>query len=210
VQVPVYSMAGEVVKHIDISDDVFALPVREAVVHQAVVRQLANARQGTASTKTRSEVAGSKQKMFRQKHTGRARAGSIRSPLRRGGGVTFGPKPRSYRQAMPKKMRRLALRCVLSAKAGGKELMVLDELRLEEPKTKEMVKILAALGIEDSALIATGEPVENVVISARNLPGVKTIPANLLNVVDITSHKMLLLTEAAVRQVEQLWGKEAA
>ncbi len=209
-QVPVYSMAGEVVKHIDISDDVFALPVNEAVVHQAVVRQLANARQGTASTKTRSEVAGSKQKMFRQKHTGRARAGSIRSPLRRGGGVTFGPKPRSYRQAMPKKMRRLALRCVLSAKAGGKELMVLDELRLEEPKTKEMVKILAALGIEDSALIATGEPIENVVKSARNLPRVKTIPANLLNVVDITSHKMLLLTEAAVRQVEQLWGKEAA
>ncbi len=209
-QVPVYSMAGEVVKHIDISDDVFALPVNEAVVHQAVVRQLANARQGTASTKTRSEVAGSKQKMFRQKHTGRARAGSIRSPLRRGGGVTFGPKPRSYRQAMPKKMRRLALRCVLSAKAGGKELMVLDELRLEEPKTKEMVKILAALGIEDSALIATGEPMENVVKSARNLPRVKTIPANLLNVVDITSHKMLLLTEAAVRQVEQLWGKESA
>lgn len=209
-QVPVYSMAGEVVKHIDISDDVFALPVREAVVHQAVVRQLANARQGTASTKTRSEVAGSKQKMFRQKHTGRARAGSIRSPLRRGGGVTFGPKPRSYRQAMPKKMRRLALRCVLSAKAGGKELMVLDELRLEEPKTKEMVKILSALGIEDSALIATGEPMENVVKSARNLPRVKTIPANLLNVVDITSHKMLLLTEAAVRQVEQLWGKESA
>ena len=209
-QVPVYSMAGEVVKHIDISDDVFALPVREAVVHQAVVRQLANARQGTASTKTRSEVAGSKQKMFRQKHTGRARAGSIRSPLRRGGGVTFGPKPRSYRQAMPKKMRRLALRCILSAKAGGKELMVLDELRLEEPKTKEMVKILAALGIEDSALIATGEPMENVVKSARNLPRVKTIPANLLNVVDITSHKMLLLTEAAVRQVEQLWGKESA
>jgi len=203
-------MAGEVVKHIDISDDVFALPVNEAVVHQAVVRQLANARQGTASTKTRSEVAGSKQKMFRQKHTGRARAGSIRSPLRRGGGVAFGPKPRSYRQAMPKKMRRLALRCVLSAKAGGKELMVLDELRLEEPKTKEMVKILAALGIEDSALIATGEPMENVVKSARNLPRVKTIPANLLNVVDITSHKMLLLTEAAVRQVEQLWGKEAA
>ncbi len=209
-QVPVYSMAGVVVKHIDISDDVFALPVREAVVHQAVVRQLANARQGTASTKTRSEVAGSKQKMFRQKHTGRARAGSIRSPLRRGGGVTFGPKPRSYRQAMPKKMRRLALRCILSAKAGGKELMVLDELRLEEPKTKEMVKILAALGIEESALIATGEPMENVVKSARNLPRVKTIPANLLNVVDITSHKMLLLTEAAVRQVEQLWGKESA
>jgi len=209
-QVPVYSKNGEVVKQIDIADSVFAVPVNEAVVHQALVRQLANARQGTASTKTRGEVAGSKQKMYRQKHTGRARAGSIRSPLRRGGGVAFGPKPRSYRQAMPKKMRRLALRCVLSAKAGDKELMVLDELKLDEPKTKEMVRILTALKVNTSALIATGEPEENVVKSARNLPEVDTIPAQLLNVVDITNHKMLLLTENAVRQVEQLWGEEAA
>lgn len=207
-QVPVYSMSGEVVKQIDIADSVFAVPVNEAVVHQALVRQLANARQGTASTKTRSEVAGRKQKMYRQKHTGRARAGSVRSPLRRGGGVTFGPKPRSYHQAMPKKMRQLALRCVLSAKAKDKELMVLDELRLDEPKTKEMVKTLKLLGIEPSALIATSEPGENIVKSARNLPEVDTIPAQLLNVVDITTHKMLLLTEAAVRQVEQIWGKE--
>ena len=209
-QVPVYSKNGEVVKQIDIADSVFAVPVNEAVVHQALVRQLANARQGTASTKTRGEVAGSKQKMYRQKHTGRARAGSIRSPLRRGGGVAFGPKPRSYRQAMPKKMRRLALRCVLSAKAGDKELMVLDELKLDEPKTKEMVRILTALKVNTSALIATSEPEENVFKSARNLPEVDTIPVQLLNVVDITNHKMLLLTENAVRQVEQLWGEEVA
>ncbi len=208
VQVAVYSMAGEIVKHIDIADSVFAVPANEAVVYQALIRQLANAHQGTASTKTRSEVSGSSRKLFRQKHTGRARAGSIRSPLRRGGGVAFGPKPRSYRQAMPKGIRRLALRCVLSAKAGDRELMVLDELRFDEPKTKEMVKTLVALGVNNSALIATSKPGENLVKSARNLPRVKTVPARLLNVVDITSHKMLLMTEAAVRQVEQLWGQE--
>jgi large subunit ribosomal protein L4 len=199
-----------VVKNIEISDVVFAVPASEAVVHQAVVRQLANARQGTASTKTRAEVTGSGKKLYQQKHTGRARAGSIRSPLRRGGGIIFGPKPRSFQQDMPKKMRRLALRSVLSAKTWDKELIVLDELKLDEPKTKEMVKILAALGIEGTALIATAEPAENVVKSTRNLSGIKIIPANLLNVIDILSHKRLLLTEAAVRQVEQLWGKEAA
>ncbi len=209
-KVPVYSMAGEVVRHISISDDVFATPVNEAVVHQAMVRQLANARQGTASTKTRGEVIGSTRKLFRQKGTGRARAGSAKSPTRRGGGVIFGPHPRSYRQAMPKKMHRLALRCVLSAKAGDKELMVLDELRLNEPKTKEIAKILTALGIGATALIAIGEPEQNVVKSARNLPGIKTIPARLLNVVDIISHKMLLITETSLRQVEQMWGKGAS
>ncbi|MCJ7769225.1 MAG: 50S ribosomal protein L4 [Dehalococcoidales bacterium] len=203
-------MSGVVVKKIDIDDSVFAVPLNEAVVHQALVRQLANARQGTASTKTRSEVAGSKQKMYRQKHTGRARAGSIRSPLRRGGGVAFGPKPRSYRQAMPNKMRRLALKCVLSAKAKDKEMMVLDELKLDEPKTKEIIKLLAALGVESSAIIATGGPMENVVKSASNIPGVATVPAQLLNVVDITSHKLLLMTEDAVRQVEKIWGRKAA
>jgi len=207
-QIPVYNMSGEVVKHIDIADSVFAVPANEAVVYQALVRQLANARQGTASTKTRSEVAGSKQKMYRQKHTGRARAGSIRSPLRRGGGVAFGPKPRSYHQAMPKGMRRLAIRCVLSAKAVDKELMVLDDLEFDEPRTREMAKVLSALAVEGSALIAISNPEASLIKSARNLPKVKTIPARLLNVVDITSHKNLLITEAAVRQVEQLWGKE--
>jgi large subunit ribosomal protein L4 len=207
VQVPVYSLAGEVVEYIEISDDVFAVPFNQAVVHQAMVRQQANARQGTASTKTRSEVSGSSGKMFRQKGTGLARAGSRRSPLRRGGGIVFGPRPRSYRQAMPKKMRQLALRCVLSAKAEDGELMIVEQLKLEEAKTREMARILVTLGVDSSALMVTDEPEESVVKSARNLIGVKTLPANLLNVVDILSHKRLLMTVAAVHKVEQLWGK---
>jgi len=208
VRVPVYSLTGEVIKQIEISDEVFAVPFNEAVVHQAMVRQQANARQGTASTKTRSEVSGSSRKLFRQKGTGFARAGSRRSPLRRGGGIAFGPKPRSYEQALPKKMRQLALRCVLSAKAKDGELKVVEQLELDEPKTKEMVRILDALGVDSPALIATSEPEENVVKSARNLVGIKTIPASLLNVVDILSYKVLLMTVAAVRKVEQLWGKK--
>jgi len=207
VQVPVYSLTGEVIKQIELSDDVFAVPFNEAVVHQAMVRQQANARQGTASTKTRSQVAGSSRKLFRQKHTGLARAGSLRSPLRRGGGIAFGPKPRSYRQAMPKKMRQLALRCILSAKVRDGELVVVEQLKLDEPRTKEVVRILAALGVDSSALIVTSEPEDNVVKSARNLAGIKTMPASLLSLVDILSYKVLLMTEEAVRKVEQLWGK---
>jgi len=207
VEVPVYNLTREVVKHIEISDDVFGVSFNQAVVHQAMVRQRANARQGTANTKTRSEVSGTSKKLFRQKGTGNARAGSRRSPLRRGGGITFGPKTRSYRQAMPKKMRQLAIRCVLSAKAEDGELIVLEQLKFDEPGTKEMARILATLGVDSSALIATSEPEENVVKSARNLPGITTIPASLLNVIDILSYKMLLMTEAAVRKVEQLWGK---
>jgi large subunit ribosomal protein L4 len=210
VQVPVYSLTGEVVEHVEISDQVFAVPFNEGVVHQAMVRQQANARQGTASTKTRSEVSGSSAKLFRQKGTGLARAGSRRSPLRRGGGITFGPQPRSYRQAMPKKMRQLAIRCVLSAKAGDGELKVLKELKLKEPKTKQMVQILTALGVDSSALIVTSEPEDSVVKSARNLKGIKTMPANLINVLDILSYKILLMTVTAVRKVEQLWGKKLA
>ena len=209
-QIPVYSMAGEVIKQIDISDDVFAVPFNESVVHQAVVRQLANARQGTACTKTRGEVAGSNKKLFRQKHTGNARAGNIKSPLRRGGGIVFGPKPRSYQQAMPKKMRRLAIRSVLSAKVKDNELIVLEDLNFSEPKTKEMARVLSSLKISGSTLVATNEIKSNVIKSVRNIPDVKTIPANLLNVVDMTSHRVLLMTEAAVRHVEQLWGKEGA
>jgi large subunit ribosomal protein L4 len=203
-------MSGEVIKQIDVSDDVFTVPFNEAVVHQAVVRQLANARQGTACTKTRGEVAGSNRKLYRQKHTGNARAGNIKSPLRRGGGIAFGPKPRSYQQAMPKKMRRLAIRSVLSAKLKDNELIVLEDLDFSQPKTKEMAKVLSALNINGSALVATSEMKMNVIKSARNIPEVKTVPANLLNVVDMTSHKILLMTEAAIRQVEQLWGKEGA
>ena len=206
-KVPVYNLVGEVVKDIELSDGVFAVPFNQAVVHQAMVRQLANARQGTADTKTRGEVSGSTTKLFRQKHTGFARAGGRRSPTRRGGGIIFGPHPRDYTQAMPKKMRRLALRCVLSTKARDGELRVLDELRLSEPKTKEMVAILRALEVNSSALIVTGEVEENVVKSARNLVGIKTLPARLLNVVDLLSHQLLVMTIEAVRTTEELWGK---
>ena len=206
-QVPVYSLAGEVIEHIEISDEVFAVPFNQAVVHQAMVRQRANVRQGTASTKTRSEVSGSSGKLFRQKGTGQARAGSRRSPLRRGGGITFGPHPRNYRQAMPKKMRQLALKCVLSAKVEDGELMVLQQLKFEVPKTKEMAGVLATLGVDSSALIVTVEPENSVVKSVHNLVRIKALPANLLNVVDILSHKRLLMTVAAMRLVERLWGK---
>jgi len=206
VQVSVYNVAGEVVDSIEVSDYVFDVPFNQAVVHQAVVRQQANARQGTHKTKTRSEVSGTTRKMYRQKGTGNARAGSRRSPLRRGGGVIFGPRPRSYRQAMPKKMRRLALRCVLSEKARDEELIVLEQLKLDEPKTREMERILTALGVESSALVVTSEPEENVVKSARNLSGIKIMHASLLNAVDILSSKMLLMTVEAVRKAEELWG----
>lgn len=207
-QVPVYNIGGEETGNIDISEYVFGVPFNQALVHQAVVRQQANARQGTASTKTRGEVAGSTKKLFRQKGTGYARAGSKKSPIRRGGGTTFGPKPRSYRQDMPRKMRRLALRCVLSAKVSENELVVMDELNLEQPRTREMAAIMQALGIDSSAIIVTAGAEENVIKSARNLPRVKTIPANLLNVVDILSHKKLLMTVAAVSKVEELWGEK--
>lgn len=204
-QVAVRNILGEVVDHIELSEEVFGVPPNQAVVHQALVRQLANARLGTASTKTRAQVSGGGRKPFRQKGTGRARRGSSRAPLYRGGGVAFGPHPRSYRQAMPKKMRRLALRCVLSAKVADGQIMVVDELALSGPKTKEMAGILAALGIDSSALIVTAEPDPNVYKSARNLERIKALPANLLNVVDLSSHRILMITVAAVRWVEEIW-----
>lgn len=204
-QVPVYNLSGEVVDHIELREDVFGVPPNQAVVHQALVRQLANARQGTASTKTRAQVSGGGRKPFRQKGTGRARRGSSRAPLYKGGGVAFGPHPRSYRQAMPRKMRRLALRCVLSAKVAQGEMIVVDELSLDRPKTKEMAGILGALGVNSSALIVTAEPDVNVYTSARNLERIKTSPANLLNVVALLSHRILLITVAAVRRVEEMW-----
>lgn len=205
-QVPVYNVSGEEVKKTDISDSVFAVPFNETVVHQAMLRQQANARQGNASTKARSEIIGSGRKLFRQKGTGNARAGDIKSPLRRGGGVTFGPKPRDFSQAMPKKMRRLAIRCLLSDKTRNGEMKVLESIEIAEPKTKEMVKILEALGAQSKTLIATEKTEINVVKSAGNLRKVKTLPVNLLNVGDLLSSKVLLITEAAVRQAEKLWG----
>lgn len=208
-KVQVYNLNGEVTGQLEIKDDVFAVSFNEAVVHQALVRQLANQRQGTADTKTRGEVSGSGRKLFAQKHTGRARRGDIRSPLLRGGGVAFGPHPRSYRQDMPKKMRRLALRCVLSGKASSGELKIVDKLELDSPKTKAMLDMLIALRIGDSVIIATAEAEANLVKSARNLPGVKTMPAPLLNVADLLSYKDVIMTVDAVRKVEELWGEKS-
>jgi len=209
VQVPVYNLAGEVVDHIEVSERLLGVPFNQAVVHQVFVGQRANARQGTNSTKTRGEVSGSTRKLYRQKGTGYARAGAVRSPTRRGGGIVFGPRPRSYRQTLPKKIRRLALRCVLSAKLRDEELMVLEQLNLEQPRTKEMVRILTALGVDSSALIVTAEPEENMIKSARNLPGIKTTQASLLSVVEILSCKKLVMTVPAVRKAEELWGENS-
>jgi len=209
VQVPVYNASGEELRKIKISDAVFGVPFNEAVVHQVMVGMQANARQGTASAKTRAEVVGSTKKLYRQKGTGSARSGSKKSPLRRGGGVTFGPKPRDYRQSLPKKLRRLALRCVLSSKAGEGDLKIIDTLEFKEAKTKKMMALLDALQIESSALIVTQKTEENVILSSRNIPQITTTPANVMNIIDIMSHKTLLMTEAAVRAAEELWGNGA-
>jgi large subunit ribosomal protein L4 len=210
VQVPVRSTNGETIKQIEISDFIFGVTPNKVVAHQSLLRQLANERQGNASAKTRSEVSGSTKKLYAQKHTGRARPGSIKSPLRRGGGIIFPPKPRSYHQAMPKKMKRLALRSILSSKVAENEFIILDKFGLEAPKTKDMNNILGALGIESTVLIALPASDQNVVKSARNIPGIMTIPANMLNVADIMSHKVLLMTEEAVRKTEELWGDSAS
>ena len=204
---PVYSLNGEVVDQIELSQAIFALPFNEAVVHQAMTRQLASRRQGTASTKTRSEVNASTRKLYSQKHTGRARRGDIKSPLLRGGGVVFGPKPRTYRQSMPKKMRKLALKCLLSAKVREGNIRLVQGLDFRGPKTKEMVNVLSSLGIDSSALILTAQSTPNVVKSAANLPGVKVLPSALINVLDLLSYEMLVATVPAIRNIEQIWGK---
>lgn len=208
-QVPLYNPAGEVVRQIEISDSVFGVPFNEAVVHQVMVGMQANARQGTSFAKPRGDVVGSTKKLYRQKGTGYARAGSKKSPTRRGGGTAFGPKPRDYRQDIPKKVRRLALRCVLSSKASEGDLKVIDVFDFDEPRTKQMIEVLAALGAMSSALIVTPKPEINVIKSARNIPEITTMPASVLNILDILSHKTLLMTEAAVRVAEKLWGNGA-
>jgi large subunit ribosomal protein L4 len=207
VQVPVYGLNGEVVEQIELNQAIFAISFNEAVVHQAMVRQLANGRQGTASTKTRGEVSGSTRKLYPQKHTGRARRGDIKSPLLRGGGVVFGPKPRTYRQSMPKKMRRLALKCLLSAKVREGNIRLVQELDFKEPKTKDMINVLSSLGIDSSVLVLTAQSTPNVVKSAANLPEVKVVSSALINVLDLLSYKMLVATVPAIRNIEQIWGK---
>ncbi|MDH5365322.1 MAG: 50S ribosomal protein L4 [Dehalococcoidia bacterium] len=204
---PVYSLNGEVVDQIELSQAIFALPFNEAVVHQAMTRQLASRRQGTASTKTRGEVIGSTRKLYSQKHTGRARRGDAKSPLLRGGGVVFGPKPRTYRQSMPKKMRRLALKCLLSAKVREGNIKLVQELDFKGPKTKDMINVLTSLGINSSTLILTAQSTPNAVKSAANLPEVKVLPSALINVLDLLSYEMLVATVPAIHNIEEIWGK---
>lgn len=204
---PVYNLNGEVVEQIELNQAIFDLPFNGAIVHQAMVRQLANGRQGTASTKTRSEVSGSTKKLYPQKHTGRARRGDIKSPLLRGGGIVFGPKPRTYRQSMPKKMRRLALKSLLSAKVREGNIKLIQELDFKEPRTKDMMNVLSSLGIDSPTLILTAQSTPNVVRSADNLPEVKVLPSALINVLDLLSYKMLVATVPAIRNIEQIWGK---
>jgi len=207
-QVPVYNLMGEVTDHLDIRDDIFALPFNTAVVHQAMVRQLANKRQGTASTKARGEVTGSTGKLYRQKGTGRARKGNIKSPLLRGGGVVFGPSPRSYRQSMPKKMRRLALKCLLSAKVREENMMAVEALDFGRPRVKDLVDILSALGVDSNALIVTAQSMPALVKSAHNLANAKVVPSALINVLDLLSYKTLIVTVPALRKIEQIWGRK--
>lgn len=201
---------GQEVRTIEADDRVFALEPHRPVVHQALLAHLANRRAGTAKTKSRGEVRGSTVKLYRQKGIGRARAGSIRSPLRRGGGVAFGPRPRDFSQRLPKRMRRLAIRSVLSAKAADGSLQVLEALPLKGPRTKEMTAILDNLGLERSTLVVTAQTEPAVKLSLRNLPRVRCLPASYLNVGDLLAHHGLLMTVDAVRVAEALWGGERA
>ena len=196
-------------REVEVSDGLFAIPLTrrlKGLLHQAVVRQRANGRKGRPSVKNRSEVSGSTRKLFPQKGTGRARAGSIRSPLRRGGGVAFGPQPRSYSQRMPKKMRRLAIRGALSAKVADGCIVIVDNLGFEQPRTKDMVQLLDSLKAKKSVLMVTPEPREALIKSAGNLDRVKTLPARYLNVYDLLAHEHLIIELEAVRTAEDLWA----
>jgi large subunit ribosomal protein L4 len=209
-ELTVRSPEGKQVEPIKADDLVFGVRPHLAVVHQALLAQLANRRAGSGSTKTRGEVAGSTAKVRRQKGLGRARLGSIRSPAIRHGGIAFGPKPRSFSQHLPKRMGRLAIRSVLSAKAADGSLQVISKLSLQKPRTKDVVALLGNLGLERSTLLVTEDTDRNIVTSARNLERVKVLPAPYLNVADMLSHQYLLMTVGAVRKAEQLWGGDRA
>jgi large subunit ribosomal protein L4 len=204
VQVSVYNSSGDVVDNVELSDEVFGVPMNSDVVHQAMLRQRANARLGTVGVKTRAQVAGGGRKPFRQKGTGRARRGTSSSPLMRGGGIVFGPQARSYRQGMPKKMRRLALRCVLSCKVSDGEVKIIDKLSFEKPNTKEMSFIVKALELGPSLMIVTDEPDGNVYKSARNLEGTNVLPAYMLNVGDLLAHRQVLISLPAIKKVDEI------
>ena len=202
--VATYNMAGKEVGKIELNDAVFAVEVNEAVMHQAVVRQLSNERLGTHATKTRGMVRGGGRKRWKQKGTGRARSGSTRSPLWIGGGTVFGPSPRSYYKAMPRKARRLAVKSALSEKVNNNDLIVMEELTLAAPKTKEVLNILNNFEVGDAKVLFITEGDVNVEKSARNIQGVKALASTGLNIFDLLHHDKLFITKGAVAQIEEV------
>ncbi|ASS37163.1 50S ribosomal protein L4 [Mogibacterium pumilum] len=205
-KVKMLNMAGAEVGEITLNDEIFGIEPNEIAVQTVIKNYLANQRQGTQSAKTRSEVRGGGRKPFRQKGTGRHRQGSTTDPTQVGGGIVFAPKPRDYRYAVPKKVKRLALKSALSAKVADKEIIVLDELKFAEPKTKEMVKVLENIKADKKALIVMDEKDENVVRSASNIQGVRTALVSTMNVYEIINHYSLVLTKAAAERIEEVYA----
>lgn len=205
-KVALYDMTGSQIGDIELNDDIFGVKVNTHVMYEAVKNYLANQRQGTQSAKTRAEVRGGGRKPWRQKGTGRARQGSIRAPQWKGGGVVFAPKPRDYSYSIPKKVKRLALKSALSSKVEDLEIIVVDQITLEQPKTKEMVKVLKNLNSGKKALIVIPERDEAVVRASANIAGVKTSYVNTINVYDILNCDSLILTKEAVNKVEEVYA----
>lgn len=205
-KVNVLNMAGEQVGDIELNDEIFGIEINENAVHAVVKNYLANQRQGTQSAKNRGEVRGGGRKPYRQKGTGRARAGSTRSPIWVGGGVSFAPKPRSYRYSVPRKVKRLAMKSALTSKVVEKEIIVLDDLKFEAPKTKEFIKMLAAVKAEKKALIVLTEVDANIIKSAANIPNVCTTLVTTLNVYDILNHNSFIITKESLNKLEEVYS----
>ena len=205
-KVDVFDINGKVIGDIELNENIFGVDINKGAVHQVVVNQLANKRQGTQSAKTRSEVRGGGIKPWRQKGTGRARQGSIRAPQWIKGGVVFAPKPRDYSYTLPKKLRRLALKSVLTSKVADNKIIVLDSLNLDSIKTKHMAEILKNLKLDESAVIVIPEKNENIEKSSRNIPGVKTLLVNTINVYDIVKHNSFIVTREAVSKIEEVYA----
>ncbi|MGG3841217.1 50S ribosomal protein L4 [Paenibacillus thiaminolyticus] len=205
-KVAVYNISGAQVGEIELADTVFGIEPNKHVLHDAVVMQLASMRQGTHKVKTRSEVSGGGRKPWKQKGTGRARQGSIRSPQWKGGGTVFGPTPRSYAYKLPKKVRRLAIKSALSSKVLAEQIIVLDQLTMNAPKTKEFATILNNLKVDRKALVVVPEYNDNVALSARNIPSVKLVAADGVNVYDVLRHEKLIITKDAVQKVEEVFA----
>ena len=205
-KVTMLNMAGQEAGELELKDEIFGIEPNQNAVHAVIKNILANRRQGTQSAKTRAEVRGGGRKPFRQKGTGRHRQGSSTDPSQVGGGVVFAPKPRSYRYTLPKKLRRLAMLSALSSKAAEKELIVIDEIKFEQPKTKEMVKMLENIKAEKKALIVMAEKDENTVRSAANIPGVRTALVTTMNVYDIINHTNFIVTKEAVKKIEEAYS----